>query len=120
MRDTIDPIILDNAHVQDPNEFLEGVLGEEEGDALVFEGEDLTWNVVEKAMGVGEPTYAIRRTGGRKEGANTTASTSQSKRRRLIDEDEDEEEEENDGGAYKEIVENVVQDEPFYEELDDL
>ncbi|KAL4590571.1 hypothetical protein LXL04_003505 [Taraxacum kok-saghyz] len=118
MRDTIDPIILDNAHVQDPNEFLEGVLGEEEGDALVFEGEDLTWNVVEKAMGVGEPTYATRRTSGRKEGANTTASTSQSKRRRLIDEDE--EEEENDGGAYKEVVENAVQDEPFYEELDGL
>ena len=116
MRDTIDPIILDNAHVQDPNEFLEGVLGEEEGDALVFEGEDLTWNVVEEAMGVGEPVYATR-AGGRKEAtADTTASTSRSQRRRLLDEDE----EENDGGAYKEIVENVVQDEPFYEELDDL
>ncbi|CAH1439058.1 unnamed protein product [Lactuca virosa] len=108
MRDTIDPIILDDLNVQDLNDWLEG-----EEDALVFEGDNLTWDVVTEAMGVDEDPYATRRTSRRKEGAE---SSSRSRGPQLIDEDE----EENDVGAYKEVVEEEVNDEPIYEELDDL
>ncbi|CAI9275935.1 unnamed protein product [Lactuca saligna] len=108
MRDTIDPIILDDSTVQDPNDSLEG-----EEDAFVFEGDNLTWGVVAEAMGVDEEPYASRRTSRRKEGVE---SSSRSRGQQLIDEDE----EENDVGPYKEVVEEEVDDEPVYEELDDL
>ncbi|KAJ9542777.1 hypothetical protein OSB04_029283 [Centaurea solstitialis] len=59
-RDTIDPIILDDTNVQDPHEWLMGVLEDEEDD-MVHEGEDLTWTTVADAMGVDEPLYAKER-----------------------------------------------------------
>ncbi|CAI9299919.1 unnamed protein product [Lactuca saligna] len=91
MRDTIDPIILDDSNVQDPNDWLEG-----EEDALVFEGDNLTWDVIAEAMRVDEEPYATRRTSRRKEGVE---SSSRSRRSQLIDKDE----EENDVGLIKRL-----------------
>lgn len=67
MQDTIDPIILDDSNVQDPTEWLTGVLGDE--NVPVFDGEDLLWGAVAEATGVGEPFYQTR-AGGRKEGTD--------------------------------------------------
>ncbi|KAI3699531.1 hypothetical protein L2E82_43913 [Cichorium intybus] len=111
MRDTIDPIILDDSNVQDPTEWLTGALGDE--NVPVFDGEDLLWGAVAEAAGVGEPPYQTR-AGRRREG--TDASTSRSRGNHLIDE----EDEENDIGAYKDFVEQEVDDEPVYEDLDDF
>ncbi|KAL6514877.1 hypothetical protein OROGR_020456 [Orobanche gracilis] len=61
-RDTIDPIILDETSVVDPNEWLVGIFDEEEGDALVHDGDDLTWGDVARATGVNEPLYNLRKT----------------------------------------------------------
>ncbi|CAI9282376.1 unnamed protein product [Lactuca saligna] len=93
---------------RDPNDWLEG-----EEDDLVFEGDNLTWDVVAEAMGVDEEPYTTRITSRRKEGAE---SSSRSRGAQMIDEDE----EENDVGAYKEVVEEEVDDETIYEDLDDL
>ncbi|KAK9065082.1 hypothetical protein SSX86_016465 [Deinandra increscens subsp. villosa] len=63
MRDTIDPIILDDGNIQDPNEWLTGALedlDEDEENAPVHEGEDLTYGHVAAATGVGEPIYYTR------------------------------------------------------------
>lgn len=49
MRDTIDPIILDDSNVQDPTEWLTGVLGDE--NVPVFDGEDLLWGAVARPQG---------------------------------------------------------------------
>ena len=61
-RDTIYPIILDDTNVQDPHEWLMGVLEDEEDD-MVHEGEDLSWNTAANAMRVNEPLYATRTSG---------------------------------------------------------
>ncbi|KAH6797579.1 hAT dimerization domain-containing protein / transposase-like protein [Perilla frutescens var. hirtella] len=59
-KDIINPILLEE--IDDSNEWLMGKMDEEnEVDELVFGDDDLTWNVVSKAMGVNEPTYNIRR-----------------------------------------------------------
>lgn len=134
-RDTIDPIILDDTNVQDPHEWLMGVLEDEEDD-LVHEGEDLSWNTVADAMGVDEPLHATR-TSSRQGGAGTStsapvrrgggASTSRRRGRQLVDEEDDfdfgeESEEEHDTSGYKDCVSGSESegDEPEYEDLDDL
>jgi len=119
-RDTIDPIILDDTNVQDPHEWLMGVLGDEEDD-MVHEGEDLSWTTAADAMGVNEPLYATRTSGGR--GVAGT-STSRKRGRQLVDEEDidfgEESEEEHDASGYKECVSGSDEDEPEYEDLDDL
>ncbi|XP_042758543.1 uncharacterized protein LOC111908085 [Lactuca sativa] len=120
MRDTIDPIILDDANVLDPTELLMGG-EEEEEDAPVFEGENLTWGQVANAVGACEPPYS---TISRNRGA-VDKSASSCRGRCLIDEDDDNNlgEEENDVAAYKDFELSSVQDdddEPVYEDLDDL
>ena len=132
-RDTIDPIILDDTNVQDPHEWLMGVLEDEEDD-MVHEGEDLAWTTVADAMGVDEPLYATR-TSGNQGGVRTSTSaapvrrgaetsTSRKRGRKLVDEDDfdfgEESEEEHDASAYKECVSGSDEDEPEYEDLDDL
>ena len=132
-RDTIDPIILDDTNVQDPHEWLMGVLEDEEDD-MVHEGEDLAWTTVADAMGVDEPFYATR-TSGNQGGARTSTSaasvrrgaetsTSRKRGRQLVDEDDfdfgEESEEEHDASVYKECVSGSDEDEPEYEDLDDL
>ncbi|XP_019086262.1 PREDICTED: uncharacterized protein LOC104718701 [Camelina sativa] len=60
LKDTIDPIILED--IDDCNEWLVGRMDEEstvEYD-LVFEDDDLTWDVVSKASGANEPNYLTR------------------------------------------------------------
>lgn len=133
-RDTIDPIILDDTNVQDPHEWLMGVLEDE--DDLVHEGEDLSWTTAADAMGVNEPIHATR-TSGRQGGAETSTSapvrrgagtsTSRRRGRQLVDEDEDfdfgeDSEEEHDATGYKDCVSGSEsgEDEPEYEDLDDL
>ncbi|KAK9070497.1 hypothetical protein SSX86_010899 [Deinandra increscens subsp. villosa] len=126
MRDTIDPIILDDGNIQDPNEWLAGVLeDEDEENAPVHEGEDLTYGHVADATGAGEPSYNTRRATASQRGANTSTSSSRP-RRRLLDEDVgDVDGEENDVMAYKDFVvtsdgDNDDDDgEPGYEDLDD-
>ena len=120
-RDTIDPIILDDTNVQDPHEWLMGVLEDEEDD-IVHEGEDLSWTTVADAMGVNEPLYATRTSGGR--GVAGT-STSRKRGRQLVDEDDDfdfgkESEEEHDTSGCKDCVSEQEKDDPEYEDLDDL
>nr|KAJ0197303.1 hypothetical protein LSAT_V11C700367210 [Lactuca sativa] len=120
MRDTIDPIILDYGNVLDPTEWLMGG-EEEEEDAPVFEGENLTWGQVADAVGACEPPYS---TTSRNRGA-IDKSASSSRGRCLIDEDDDNNlgEEENDVAAYKDFEPSPIQDdddEPVYEDLDDL
>lgn len=120
MRDTIDPIILDDANVLDPTEWLMGG-EEEEEDAPVFEGENLTWGQVADAVGACEPPYSTR---SRNRGA-VDKSASSSRGRCLIDEDDDNNlgEEENDVAIYKDFEPSSIQDdddEPVYEDLDDL
>lgn len=84
MRDTTDPIILDDANVQDPNEWL--LEDEDEENAPVFEGEDLRWGDVAEAIEAGEAAYSTRASGSKR---GDKASTSQSRLRRcLIDEEE--------------------------------
>ncbi|KAM0033383.1 putative HAT dimerization domain, ribonuclease H-like superfamily [Helianthus debilis subsp. tardiflorus] len=64
MRDTIDPIILDDGNLQDPNEWLKGALEgleEDEENALVHEGEDLTYGDVATAVGARGPLHYTRR-----------------------------------------------------------
>ncbi|KAJ9544552.1 LOW QUALITY PROTEIN: hypothetical protein OSB04_024259 [Centaurea solstitialis] len=111
-RDTIDPIILDDTNVQDPHEWLMGVLEDEEDD-MVHEGEDLTWTTVEDAMGVDEPLYVTRKSARTstsaapvRKGAET--STSRKRGRHLIDEEDfdfgEESEEEHDASVYKEYI----------------
>ncbi|XP_042437047.1 uncharacterized protein LOC122023012 [Zingiber officinale] len=103
-RDKIDPISLTD--IDDSNEWLMGRMDGEsdnEEDELVFEGDDLTWDVVARASGAEEPEYCTR-------GKNITSMTSSSHARpkqvekgnasssmrhsslRLRDEEEEEEE----------------------------
>ncbi|KAJ9557009.1 hypothetical protein OSB04_011623 [Centaurea solstitialis] len=131
VRDTIDPIILDDTNVQDPHEWLMGVLEDEEDD-MVHEGEDLTWTTVADAMGVDEPLYATRKSGNLGgAGTSTSAapvrrgvetSTSRKRGRHLVDEEDfdfgEESEEEHDASVYKECVSGSDEDELEYEDLD--
>nr|KAJ0222919.1 hypothetical protein LSAT_V11C200067570 [Lactuca sativa] len=57
-KDNVDPILL--KEIDESNEWLFGRLEEDKDDNLVFEGEDLTWDAVEKASGVNEPFYATK------------------------------------------------------------
>ncbi|KAJ0568523.1 hypothetical protein HanIR_Chr06g0297151 [Helianthus annuus] len=134
MRDTIDRLILDDGNLQDPNEWLKGALEgleENEENALVHEGEDLTYGDVATAVGAREPLHFTRRsanTSQRGEGTSTSTSSSRPKpkpkRRTLIDDDFDVEVQENDVAPYKHFVPTldgvVDDDEPKYEDLDDL
>ncbi|KAI3822342.1 hypothetical protein L1987_09931 [Smallanthus sonchifolius] len=109
MRDTIDPIILDDGNVQDVNEWLTGALeelDEDEENAPVFEGEGLTYGHVAAATGAGEAPYSTRASGN-KRGAKSKTSSSRSRPRGLVDEpdyDFDVDAEENDVAAYKDFV----------------
>lgn len=119
MRNTIDPIILDGAHVQDPTEWLA------EEDDLVFEGEGLTWSQVEEATGAGEAPYSTRKASGSRKDAEASSSASNTRRRGLVDEEDDydlgrDEEEENDDAAYKDFVPTSDQDDDDDEPYDDL
>ena len=69
-----------------------------------------------------EPLYATRTSGGQK---GTGTSTSRKRGCNLIDEEDDfdfgeESEEERDASGYKECVSGSDEDEPEYEDLDDL
>ncbi|KAL6582972.1 hypothetical protein OROMI_005050 [Orobanche minor] len=125
-RDTIDPIILDETSVVDPNEWLAGIFDDEEGDALVHDGDDLTWGDVARASGVNEPLYNLRKTqdssankGGNGKGSSSTSKFKGKRKMQLIDEgdfDFDEEsEEEKDAEAYKacDIDESDSDDDDF-------
>ncbi|KAJ0457925.1 putative HAT dimerization domain, ribonuclease H-like superfamily [Helianthus annuus] len=110
MRDTIDPIILDDANVQDPHEWLMGALEEEdEEDVPVVEGEDLTWGHVRDATGAEEAPYSTRARGSKK-GAKNTASSSRAKGKGLVGEEVCDDVGENDAGAYKDFVLTSDQD----------
>ncbi|KAL6570111.1 hypothetical protein OROMI_014625 [Orobanche minor] len=96
----------------DPNEWLAGIFDDEEGDALVHDGDDLTWGDVARASGVNEPLYNLRKTqdscankGGNGKGSSPTSKSKRKGKMQLIDEgnfDFDEEsEEEKDAEAYK-------------------
>ncbi|KAD5803160.1 hypothetical protein E3N88_14520 [Mikania micrantha] len=115
MRDTIDPILLDDGNVEDPHQWLKEALedeGEDEENAQVFDGEDLTWGHVAKATGAGEATYSRRSRGATrqtnnsgKKGANASTSSSRRRKTVLVDEDDfDVEAEENDDASYKDFV----------------
>ncbi|KAL6511021.1 hypothetical protein OROGR_022145 [Orobanche gracilis] len=117
MRDTIDPIIVEDAHVLDPSDLL----AEEDE---MFPGEGLRWKHVEEATGTGETAYGTRST--RTSTRVGETSTPAPRARRLIDEDDDDElgggdnVEENDVMAYKEVVVTSDQeDEPDYEDSDE-
>ena len=91
MRDTIDPIYLNN--IDDSNEWLTGRLDDENDvdDELVFTEEDgLTWNVVSTATGVGEPSYRTRKNVTVRGGSSSKAPRSSL---RLVEEEDSEEEE---------------------------
>ncbi|KAH6775320.1 hAT dimerization domain-containing protein / transposase-like protein [Perilla frutescens var. hirtella] len=98
-KDIINPILLEE--IGDSNEWLMGKMDEEnEIGELVFGDDNLTWNVVSKAMGVNEPTYDTRRaTKSGDKGKSSVASSSSSRLREknvgicsssrsLIDEDD--------------------------------
>ena len=98
MRDTIDPIYLNN--IDDSNEWLTGRLDDENDidDELVFTEEDgLTWNVVATAAGVGEPSYRTRQSvtvrGGSSSRAPRSSPRAPRSSLRLVDEEDSEEEE---------------------------
>ncbi|CAH1449748.1 unnamed protein product [Lactuca virosa] len=125
MRDMIDPIILEDSHIHDPFEWLAS-----DDDGLVFEGDDLRWDVVAEAMGVDEPVHLTRRTttpggrqGGRQGGmqgvVGVAESSSQGRARARQPHLVDEPEEENDVGVYKEFVEIEGEDELVFEEDED-
>lgn len=97
LKDTIDPIDLEET--DESNEWL---VGRMDGDDLVFEDDDLTWDLVSKASGANEPSYPTRASSIRAE-KDKNASTSSIPRQKasqrpspmlLIDEDDDNEIEE--------------------------
>ncbi|KAL6552146.1 hypothetical protein OROGR_008300 [Orobanche gracilis] len=125
-RDTIDPIILDETSVVDPNEWLAGIFDDEEGDALVHDEDDLTWSDVARAAGVHEPLYNLRKTqdscankGGNEKGSSSTSKSKGKGKMQLIDEEEfnfdEESEEEKDAETYKacDIDESDYDDDDF-------
>jgi len=118
LRDTIDPIALDD--IDDSNEWLIGKTNEEndEENEYVFSDDDLTWQEVARAAGAGEPAYNSRSTTTQRGGARGGASSSRrsigstssrvnpksnSRVNRLMDEDDD---------AFEEDFQDYV-DEPY-------
>ncbi|XP_057418793.1 uncharacterized protein LOC130713003 [Lotus japonicus] len=107
IRDELDPISLDD--IDESNEWLVGTMEEDEDDAgndRVFPEDDLTWDVVYKASGIGEPSTNTRR-GTRKRKEVTTAAGNSSKKKKgataskngkepIVIEDEEEEISDND------------------------
>lgn len=59
-KDTLDPIVLED--IDESNEWLIGRMDEnsEDDDELVFDDDDLTWNVVSRASGANDPSYVTR------------------------------------------------------------
>ncbi|CAH8256036.1 unnamed protein product [Arabidopsis lyrata] len=57
-KDTVDPIVLDE--IDECNEWLTGTMESDNEDDLVFEDDNLTWNVVGEAVGANDPYYATR------------------------------------------------------------
>ncbi|XP_020874199.1 uncharacterized protein LOC110226587 [Arabidopsis lyrata subsp. lyrata] len=57
-KDTVDPIVLDE--IDECNEWLTGTVESNNEDDLVFEDDNLTWNVVGEAAGANDPYYATR------------------------------------------------------------
>ncbi|KAH6793046.1 hAT dimerization domain-containing protein / transposase-like protein [Perilla frutescens var. hirtella] len=116
-KDTIDPILLDD--IDESNEWLIGKMNEDnsnEVEDLVFEGDDLTWNVVSRATGANEPAYGTR---GASKTTKTIASSSSrvdkgkcvaSNSRRLIDEIEDEDEFQDFGVEEEDEEEDIGED----------
>ncbi|KAH6785050.1 hypothetical protein C2S51_037505 [Perilla frutescens var. frutescens] len=100
-KDTIDPILLDE--IDESNEWLIRKINEDnsnELEDLVFDGDDLTWNVVSRAAGANESAYGVA-----------------SNLRRLVDEIEDEDEDVlEDFGAEMEMEE----EEDIGEDKDDI
>ncbi|XP_019155165.1 PREDICTED: uncharacterized protein LOC109152037 [Ipomoea nil] len=90
MRDTIDPICLDQ--IDFANEWLTGI-PEDANEELVFgDGDSLTWGEIAKFSGANETPYSLRRASKGKE--KVGSSTSRSKEKEKVNEDEDEEDEE--------------------------
>ncbi|KAJ9562045.1 hypothetical protein OSB04_007205 [Centaurea solstitialis] len=97
-KDTTDPIFLNE--IDESNELLMGHMDNEDGgeeDDFVFNGDDLTWSVVDKASGASQATYSTRRTStpssSRDKGkgvAQTSTRTRPSSGLNLIDEDDEE------------------------------
>jgi len=59
IRDTIDPISLKD--IDESNEWLTGRMdGDGEEDAYAFEGDSLTWGVVDRAVEVGDVIHVLR------------------------------------------------------------
>nr|GLL27494.1 uncharacterized protein LOC109152037 [Ipomoea trifida] len=74
MRDTIDPISLDQ--IDFANEWLTGI-PEDANDELVFEdGDGLTWGEIAKFSGANETPYSLRHTS---KGKEKVGSSSRSK-----------------------------------------
>ncbi|KAL6580712.1 hypothetical protein OROMI_006635 [Orobanche minor] len=79
-RDRIDPITLKD--IDDSNEWLTGVVGEEnqeDENDFVFDDDSLTWGAVVRASGAGEEAYSTRSVRGK--GKNVVGSTSFAKSR---------------------------------------
>ena len=101
-KDTTDPILL--KEIDESNEWLMGHMDDEDGeeDDFAFDGDDLTWIVVDKASGASQPTYTTRRTSmpssSRDKGkgvAQSSTRTRPSSGLNLIDEDDEEMEQDN-------------------------
>ncbi|CAH1453555.1 unnamed protein product [Lactuca virosa] len=82
------PILLHE--INESNEWLMGRMEEDKEDDFVFEGEDLTWDVVEEASGVNEPYYSTRASRDSR-GKETMGSSRAPPRDVLVDENEMEE-----------------------------
>ncbi|WZY86769.1 hypothetical protein YC2023_033153 [Brassica napus] len=81
LKDTIDPIDLEE--IDEGNEWLVGTMDGESADGvdLVFEDDDLPWELVSKACGANEPSYTTRGTTNRNErGKNSSTSSTPSQK----------------------------------------
>ncbi|XP_057453898.1 uncharacterized protein LOC130745584 [Lotus japonicus] len=82
IRDELDPISLDD--IDKSNEWLVGTMDEDGNDAendRVFPNDDLTWDVVYQASGIGEPTINTRRRTRKRKEVPTAADTSSKKKK---------------------------------------
>ena len=97
MHDVVDPISLNE--IDDSNEWLTGKIDgdSDNSEELVFnDGDELTWNEVARAAGVGEPSYNYRpRSTSKRPTMEKSVADSSSRvpSVHLIDEDDTEEEE---------------------------
>ena len=126
LKDTIDPIDLEE--IDEGNEWLVGTMDGESADGvdLVFEDDDLPWELVSKACGASEPSYTTRGTTNRNErGKNSSTSSTPSQKASqrpsqmmLIDEDDDNEiEEDVETGANKYVNVDEYVDSEGYDSL---